>query len=51
MWHSESLRHRFLRQIYREQRKVTEKAKPLLNSAGDQVSGGQLSQIKTGKKI
>ena len=51
MWCSESLRHRFLRQSCRGQRMVPEKAKPLLNSAGNQVSGGQLSQIKTHKKI
>lgn len=50
MWCSESLRHRFSRQSCREQRTVTEKGKPLLNSAGDQVSGGQWSQIKTRKK-
>lgn len=51
MWCSESLRHRLLSQSCREQRIVTGKAKPLLNSAGDQVSGGQLSQIKTREKI
>ena len=52
MWCYESIRHRFLSQGCRDQEKVTEETKPLLNSAeGGQVSGGQFWQIKHVKNL
>lgn len=52
MWCYESIRHRFLSQGFRDQGKVTEEMKSLLNSAvGGQVSEGQFWQIKHVKNL